>query len=56
MLPTQVLRKKNRAMTFVKESGHKYPASGACNNDSEPSNFTLDLLSVAQLMLEAVVD
>ena len=43
-------------MTFVKESDHKYPASGACNNDSQPSNFPLDLLSDAQLTLEAVVD
>ena len=43
-------------MTFVKESDHKYPASGACNNDSQPSTFTLDLLSNAQFALEAVVD
>ena len=43
-------------MTFVKDSVHKYPASGACYNDSQPSTFTLDLLSDAQFTLEAVVD
>ena len=41
---------------YVKESNHKYPASGACNNDSQPLNFTLDLLSNALFALEVVVD
>ena len=41
---------------YVKESNHKYPASGACNNYSQPLTVTLDLLSNALFLLEAVVD
>lgn len=40
----------------MKESDHKYQASGTCNYDSQPSTFTLDLPSEAQFTLEAVVD
>ena len=47
---------EEETITFIKESDHKYPASGTCNYDSQPSTFTLDIPSDAHFTLEAVVD
>lgn len=52
----QATSSEEETITYIKESDHKYPASGTCNYDSQQSTFTLDLPSDAQFTLEAVVD